>query len=101
MNSRNQINHTSLNIKLLRMILGRTQEEFGKLIGCTGPYICQIENNEREVKAGLIERICEAYGVRPKRLFEGDGISDCLQSICSDLLDDDASLGEAIGGGHG
>lgn len=60
-------------IKLLRKILGLTQEKFGEKIGLKKNSISQIENGINSLTEQLLISICREFNVREEWLRNGTG----------------------------
>ena len=60
------------NIKSLRLLLGRTMEEFAAGIGVDTSYISRIESGSRSAPAELIQKICDTHGVTVNRMYATD-----------------------------
>jgi transcriptional regulator with XRE-family HTH domain len=56
------------NIKLFRLLLGRTLEEFVEPLGVSKALISRVENGKIP-GADLIAKICSAYGIKPDRIY--------------------------------
>lgn len=57
-------------IKIIRNALGLNQEEFGNLIGQTGPSIAMYEAGRRHPDYKILAKVIEVFHVRHKLLFE-------------------------------
>jgi len=60
------------NIKSLRLILGRTLDEFAGALGVDSSLISRIENGSRSATAELVQKICDTYGVSINRIYATD-----------------------------
>lgn len=59
-------------IKTIRSALGLNQEEFGGLIGITGPAVAQYEAGRRHPDYKVLAKLLEVFHVKHKLLFEDD-----------------------------
>lgn len=69
-------------IKLLRLELGLSQEEFGKRLGVGRGAITNIELNKVDPKPLFVNLICREFGVREEWLRNGEG--EMLQNVSRD-----------------
>jgi len=57
-------------IRTLRKHKGMTQEELASLVGIDSSYLSRVENNQREVSLGILQKIAEALQVPISAFFE-------------------------------
>lgn len=58
------------NVRLMREIMGFTQQELADRLHVARAYIADIERGRNVPSLGLIERVAQALGVRPIVLFK-------------------------------
>ncbi len=78
-------------LKLLRKIIGLTQEQLAPRIGKSYPYLLSIECGQREMSGAVADLLARATGINPDWLL-GDGSTtspkDCLgRAYTKDLWD--------------
>ena len=59
------------NIKLFRLVLGLTLEEFVRPLGVSKALISRVENG-KEPGAGLVAKICDIYHIKPDRIYAAE-----------------------------
>lgn len=60
-----------LKIRLIRLSLNLSQEEFAEKCGLHRTYISSLERGERNVSILNIMKICDAIKLNPEKLLEG------------------------------
>jgi transcriptional regulator with XRE-family HTH domain len=57
-------------IKLVRNVVGLTQTEFGKKIGATKNYVCQLESGRKTPGFSVLLKIANEFTKQPKTAFK-------------------------------
>lgn len=63
----------NIRFKLVRKSLGKTQNEFGKILGITNTAVSKIENGENSITEQNIRTLCRELGVNEVWLRTGEG----------------------------
>lgn len=79
-------------IKMLRLTLGMSQDEFGRRLGVTRGAITNIELNKVEPKPLLVNLICREFGVDENWLQTGDGEMFREMSLAEEIADYSAKI---------
>ncbi len=59
-------------LRKLRINAGLTQNELGEMVGLSGTAIMRYENNQREPKQEIVERLAKVLQVNPMELLPYD-----------------------------
>lgn len=79
-------------IKMLRLTLGMSQDEFGRRLGVTRGAITNIELNKVEPKPLFVNLICREFGVDENWLQTGDGEMFREMSLSEEIADYSAKI---------
>lgn len=79
-------------IKMLRLTLGMSQDEFGRRLGVTRGAITNIELNKVEPKPLFVNLICREFGVDENWLQTGDGEMFREMSLAEEIADYSAKI---------